>query len=88
MPGVPVALGTIYLPLAGLVDVTAETARLRAEIAKARGFLAGIDAKLGNAGFMAKAPPQVVEGQRAKRDELNESVARMERLIATFSAAM
>jgi valyl-tRNA synthetase len=84
MPGVPVALGIIYLPLAGLVDVPAEKARLQGEIAKARGFLASIEAKLGNEGFVAKAPPQVVQGQRAKREELNESIARMERLIATL----
>ena len=86
MPGALCKLGTIYLPLAGLIDVSAEVARIKGELAKTRGFLKGIEAKLGNEGFVAKAPPAVVEQQRAKRIELTETIARLERLATTLAA--
>ena len=86
MPGSLAKLGTIYLPLAGLIDVAAEVARIQGELTKTRGFLQGIEAKLGNEGFVAKAPPQVVEQQRAKRIELTETIARLERLEKTLQA--
>ena len=60
MPGALARLGTIYLPLTGLIDVQAETQRVRGEIAKTRGFLQGIEAKLANEGFTARAPEAVV----------------------------
>jgi len=87
MPGTLCKLGTVYLPLEGLVDVKAEAARVKAELDKTLGFLKGVEAKLGNAGFVAKAPPAVIEQQRAKQKELAETVARLEKLYATFSAA-
>jgi valyl-tRNA synthetase len=85
MPGAIGKLGTIYLPLSGLIDVRAEMTRIQGELTKTRGFLNGIEAKLANDGFVAKAPPQVVEQQRAKRSELTETMARLERLAKTLS---
>ena len=87
MPGALVKIGTIYLPLTGLIDVAAEVARVQGELKKTRGFLQGIEAKLANEGFVAKAPPQVVEQQRAKRIELTETIARLERLEKTLAEA-
>ncbi len=87
MPGTLCKLGTIYLPLEGLVDVKAEAARVKAELDKALGFLRSVEAKLGNEGFVAKAPAAVIEQQRAKQKELTETVTRLEKLIATFTAA-
>jgi valyl-tRNA synthetase len=86
MPSALVALGAIYLPLEGLVDIAAEGKRIRDELGKSRGFLKGIEAKLGNAEFVAKAPAAVVEQQRAKQVELTETIARLERLTKTLSA--
>ncbi len=57
------------LPLKGLVDVAAERGRLDKEIAKVDADIKRIDAKLGNADFMARAPEDVVEEQREKREE-------------------
>jgi valyl-tRNA synthetase len=88
MPGTLCKLGTIYLPLEGLVDVKAEAARVKAELDKTLGFLKGVESKLGNEGFVAKAPAAVIEQQRAKQKELTETVARLEKLYATFSAAL
>jgi len=87
MPGTLCKLGTVYLPLEGLVDVKAEAARVKTELDKTLGFLKGVEAKLGNEGFVAKAPAAVIEQQRAKQKELSETVARLRKLLATFSAA-
>ena len=86
MPGALGKLGTIYLPLTGLIDVQAEVTRVQGELKKTRGFLQSVESKLGNEGFVAKAPPQVIEQQRAKQVELNETIARLERLEKTLVA--
>ncbi|MGF1659016.1 MAG: valine--tRNA ligase, partial [Rubrimonas sp.] len=58
---------TLCLPLAGVIDVEAERARLRKAAQKAEAEIKGIDAKLANAAFLAKAPEAVVDEQRARR---------------------
>lgn len=62
----------IYLPLKGLIDVEKETARLNKELEKLEKELARIDGKLANAGFVAKAPADVIEKERAKAQEYQE----------------
>jgi valyl-tRNA synthetase len=57
------------LPLKGVVDVGAEKSRLEKELAKVASDIARVDAKLGNADFVARAPDEVVEGEREKREE-------------------
>ncbi len=60
---------TAVLPLAGVIDVAAEQARLKREIDKVQGDIAKFDKKLTNEQFLAKAPPEVIEEQRERRDE-------------------
>ncbi|WP_127089365.1 valine--tRNA ligase [Aquabacter cavernae] len=57
------------LPLAGVVDLGAELVRLGKEEAKLGQEVARIDAKLGNESFVARAPEEVVEAEREKREE-------------------
>ncbi len=57
------------LPLKGVVDFAAEKARLEKEMARVTSDIARIDAKLANADFVARAPEDVVEGEREKREE-------------------
>jgi valyl-tRNA synthetase len=57
------------LPLKGVVDFAAEKARLEKELARVTSDIARIDAKLANADFVARAPEDVVEGEREKREE-------------------
>ncbi len=57
------------LPLEGVVDIAAERARLRKELGKLESETAKIDAKLGNADFLKRAPEEVVEEQRERREE-------------------
>ena len=62
----------IYLPLKGLIDLDKETARLEKEIANMDKEIKRLDGKLGNPGFIAKAPAAVVEGERVKLADYNE----------------
>jgi valyl-tRNA synthetase len=57
------------LPLKGVIDLSAERGRLEKEMAKVAGDIARIDAKLGNSDFLKRAPEEVVEGEREKREE-------------------
>jgi valyl-tRNA synthetase len=57
------------LPLAGVIDFAAEQARLEKEMARAAADIARVDAKLANADFLRRAPEDVVDGEREKREE-------------------
>ena len=59
-----------FIPLAGLIDVEAERARLTKAIGEIEGDLRKSEGKLANDGFVANAPEAVVEKERAKVDEL------------------
>jgi valyl-tRNA synthetase len=58
--------------------LAAERARLERELAEARGWLEAARARLANEAFIAKAPPDVVEGARAREAELADQVERLE----------
>src|SRR5262245_35737375 len=57
------------LPLKGVIDLAAERARLSKEMQKADADIARVDAKLNNPNFMARAPEEVVEEEKEKREE-------------------
>lgn len=65
------------LPMAGVIDVAAERARLGKVLAKLAKDIAGIAGKLGNAAFLAKAPDEVVEEQRARLAAAQAEQARL-----------
>ena len=60
----------VFVDLAGLIDVEAELARKQAELTKLDGLIAAKEKKLANAGFVAKAPPAVVQKERASLEDL------------------
>lgn len=74
-------LGAIYMPLAGVVDVAAEQKRLSQQLEKTRSDLERITAKLENTQFTSKAPAEVVQRQRDRREELVETMKKQERII-------
>jgi valyl-tRNA synthetase len=60
------------LPLKGVIDVAAEQARLEKELGKVDADIKRVDAKLGNPDFMKRAPEEVVDGEREKREEAED----------------
>ena len=61
----------IFVPLAGFLDKAEEISRLQREIIKLEKDLATIHNKLNNPQFVDKAPPMVVEKERARLNELS-----------------
>jgi valyl-tRNA synthetase len=64
----------VLIPLAGLIDVDAEKARLRKEIARIEGEIGRCQAKLGNARFVANAPAEVVAQERQRISDWNTTL--------------
>ncbi|NAZ35737.1 valine--tRNA ligase [Rubellimicrobium sp. CFH 75288] len=84
---VPVPGATFALPLEGLIDVAAETERMRKGLLRAEKEAAGLRGRLGNPGFLSSAPPEVVEEARAalaareaEGAQLRAALARLEEL--------
>ena len=75
------------LPLEGIVDLAAEVARLKKEAGKARTEIGKIEGKLGNADFLARAPEEVVDEQRERRDAEAARLAKIEEALARLSDA-
>ena len=72
----------IYIPMGDLVDFEAERKRLTKEKENAEKKLAQINNKLSNPGFLAKAPQQVVDGQKAEAEKLTEKIKMIEESIS------
>ena len=72
---------TVYLPLGGMVDVEAERARSRKELADVAAEIERLGSKLNNAGFINKAPPNVVERERRRYVELSERRSQIQKLL-------
>jgi valyl-tRNA synthetase len=64
--------------MAGLIDKAAELTRLSKEIHKLRHEMAKGEAKLDNASFVGRAPPQVVEKERIRVREMRAAVNKLE----------
>ncbi|MDD9924576.1 MAG: valine--tRNA ligase, partial [Rhodospirillaceae bacterium] len=75
---------TAALPIADVIDIDQEKARLQSAIAKSEGEIGKLEKKLGNQQFLAKAPEAVVEEQRERlaasqstRDKLADALERL-----------
>ncbi|HWM84702.1 MAG TPA: valine--tRNA ligase [Kofleriaceae bacterium] len=73
----------VVVPLVGLVDLEAEKARIQKEIAKAEKEIASVEKKLSNEKFVANAPAEVVEKDRAR---LADEATRRARLLTALEA--
>ncbi|WP_333984755.1 valine--tRNA ligase [Ectopseudomonas khazarica] len=67
----------VLVPMAGLIDKDAELARLDKEIGRLEGEVKRVGGKLSNEGFVAKAPAEVLEKERAKLAEAEQALAKM-----------
>ncbi|WDR03363.1 valine--tRNA ligase [Devosia algicola] len=76
---------TWALPLAGFIDLEVEKARLAKDIGKLEGEIAGVDKKLANAQFVAKAPTEVIEEQKSRREAAIDRRDRIGAALARLS---
>ena len=67
----------VYLPLADLVDMDKETARVKKEIATMEAEVKRSERMLANKGFLAKAPAEVVQKEREKEVGYRDKLARL-----------
>jgi len=74
----------IFVPLKGLVDFAQEGARLAKELKKTEKEFAGVNNKLGNEKFLAKAPPQVIEKEQGKHEELSLKLEKLKASMKTL----
>jgi valyl-tRNA synthetase len=72
---------TAALPLAGVIDIGAERTRLSKERDRLQADVAKIDAKLANADFVKRAPEEVVEEQRERREAALARIAKLDEAL-------
>ena len=70
-----------YIPLTGIVDISKEEQRLRDEEGAIRDLITRIEKRLSNEQFLRKAPPEVVEKEKARLSEFREKIAGIERCL-------
>jgi valyl-tRNA synthetase len=74
-----------YIPAAGLVDFEKEKARLSSEIGRIAKIVEGIEKKLSNESFVAKAPAEVVEQAQAQKANMESQVSGLKKSLAALS---
>ncbi|NLU12479.1 MAG: valine--tRNA ligase [Gammaproteobacteria bacterium] len=67
----------VLVPMAGLIDTKAELARLEKEMQRLSGEIKRVAGKLANQGFVAKAPADVIEKERAKQADFEQALTRL-----------
>lgn len=77
----------VYVPLHGIIDISAERARLLKEDERLVKLVEGTKSKLSNANFIERAKPEVVEAEREKLAELEHAHMKIRRFIEELEAA-
>jgi valyl-tRNA synthetase len=75
-----------YIPVAGHIDVAAETERIQKEITYQQGFLDMVMKKLGNEKFMGSAPPAIIESEQRKRSDAESKIAALTEQLRALSS--
>jgi valyl-tRNA synthetase len=76
---------TVALPLEGVIDFAAEKTRLTKELEKIGKDMAAIEGRLNNPGFVAKAPPEVLEESRERKAELAARKAKVDEALGRLA---
>ena len=74
----------LYIPMGQLVDVAKELERIEKELEKAKKNLAGIEGKLSNENFTARAPQNVVDAERVKAAKARDLITQLEQSAAAL----
>jgi valyl-tRNA synthetase len=75
----------LLVPMAGLIDVAAERARLEKQLQRGKADLEKCDSKLSDQRFMSNAPAQVVEKERQRAEQLRQELGHLENRLATLA---
>ncbi len=78
-------MAKVYMPLADLVDMEKERARLTRDLGRRQGELKGLESKLGNPGFLNKAPAEVVAAEKDRAGKLRALIARIEEQLEAMA---
>ena len=78
---------TLVLPLADVIDIALEQARLKKEMEKLKGEIGKLDKKLSNDQFLAKAPSEVVEEQRERLADSQQTMDKLQTALERLSGA-
>ncbi|MDZ4700189.1 MAG: valine--tRNA ligase [Rhodothermales bacterium] len=79
---VVVGANEVYIPLAGMIDLGIERDRLSKEIAQKEQYVQAVMKKLGNESFVARAPAEVVQGERDKATQAEDELGRLRANLA------
>ncbi len=80
-PSALTPLGTIFLPLDGLIDVEAERSRVSKEIAKVESELEKVTAKLADTNFTSKVPQKVLDEHQQRKTDWEEKLAKLKVML-------
>lgn len=78
-------MAKLYMPLAELVDLAKEKARLEKDLGKKQGELKGLEGKLSNPGFLNKAPEHVVAAEKDRAEKLKVLIAKIEEQLSAMN---
>jgi valyl-tRNA synthetase len=83
-PSAITPLGTIFLPLDGLIDIEAERARIGKELTKAESELEKVTAKLADENFTSKVPQKVLDEHQLRKTDWQEKLAKLREMMAAL----
>jgi len=75
----------LYVPLEGLIDIDKEKVRLQKEIARLEEQVKALNIKLTNPNFLEKAPPEVVEKERGKKENFVTNLEKLKKNLASLA---
>ena len=67
----------IFIPLEGLIDINTESQRLEKQIDDMRGRLENVNSKLNNENFVSRAPKEVIDNEKDKRDRYRTKLEKL-----------
>jgi valyl-tRNA synthetase len=83
-PSALTPLGTLFLPLDGLIDVEAERARVGKEVAKAESELEKVTAKLADTNFTSKVPQKVLDEHQQRKADWEAKLAKLKEMMSAL----
>jgi valyl-tRNA synthetase len=84
-PSASNALGEIFLPLAGLIDIAAEKARLAKEQEKIQAEIVKVEQKLSNPSFAQKVPPAVLQEHQQRLADWQAKLAQVKNALSALN---